>query len=136
MSMGLPIHRSRSTAWGARFAQRLAFATPQRAGAFGYVPNDSQVRGCPNRDPLQCHLLHKEGRDIGGAGWACSKEPWAVCSQRWTPCYWGLIALVLAPLATQLPKKFSSIFCAMPGKDILSLGNMTWWSRSCRATSP
>jgi hypothetical protein len=36
-----------------------------------------------------------------------------------------LIALVLAPLATQLPKKFSSIFCMMHGKDTLPLAKMT-----------
>ena len=48
----------------------------------------------------------------------------------------SLIALVLAPLPTQLPKKFGSIFCVMHGKDTLPLANMTSWSRSSRATSP
>jgi cation:H+ antiporter len=37
----------------------------------------------------------------------------------------GLIALVLAPLATELPEKFNSIFWIMDGKDTLALGNMT-----------
>ncbi len=37
----------------------------------------------------------------------------------------GLIALVLAPLATELPEKFNSIFWVMEGKDALALGNMT-----------
>jgi cation:H+ antiporter len=37
----------------------------------------------------------------------------------------GLIALVLAPLATELPEKFNSIFWMSDGKDTLALGNMT-----------
>jgi cation:H+ antiporter len=37
----------------------------------------------------------------------------------------GLIALVLAPLATELPEKFNSIFWLRNGKDTLALGNMT-----------
>jgi cation:H+ antiporter len=37
----------------------------------------------------------------------------------------GLIALILAPLATELPEKFNSIFWVMDGKDTLALGNMT-----------
>jgi cation:H+ antiporter len=37
----------------------------------------------------------------------------------------GLIALILAPLATELPEKFNSIFWIMDGKDTLALGNMT-----------
>jgi cation:H+ antiporter len=37
----------------------------------------------------------------------------------------GLIALVLAPLATELPEKFNSIFWVRDGKDTLALGNMT-----------
>ena len=37
----------------------------------------------------------------------------------------GLIALVLAPLATELPEKFNSIFWVREGKDTLALGNMT-----------
>jgi cation:H+ antiporter len=37
----------------------------------------------------------------------------------------GLIALILAPLATELPEKFNSIFWMREGKDTLALGNMT-----------
>jgi cation:H+ antiporter len=37
----------------------------------------------------------------------------------------GLIALILAPLATELPEKFNSIFWVRDGKDTLALGNMT-----------
>jgi cation:H+ antiporter len=37
----------------------------------------------------------------------------------------GLIALVLVPLATELPEKFNSIFWVRDGKDTLALGNMT-----------
>jgi len=37
----------------------------------------------------------------------------------------GLIALVLAPLATELPEKFNSIFWMRDGKDTLALGNIT-----------
>lgn len=37
----------------------------------------------------------------------------------------GLIALILAPLATELPEKFNSIFWIRDGKDTLALGNMT-----------
>ena len=37
----------------------------------------------------------------------------------------GLMALVLAPLATELPEKFNSIFWMRDGKDTLALGNMT-----------
>ncbi|HJQ29714.1 MAG TPA: hypothetical protein VJ827_10250, partial [Rubrobacter sp.] len=37
----------------------------------------------------------------------------------------GLIALVLAPLATELPEKFNSIFWIRDGKDTLALGNVT-----------
>jgi cation:H+ antiporter len=37
----------------------------------------------------------------------------------------GLIALILAPLATELPEKVNSIFWIMDGKDTLALGNMT-----------
>jgi cation:H+ antiporter len=37
----------------------------------------------------------------------------------------GLIALVLAPLATELPEKFNSIFWIRDGKDTLALGNIT-----------
>jgi cation:H+ antiporter len=37
----------------------------------------------------------------------------------------GLMALVLAPLATELPEKFNSIFWIRDGKDTLALGNMT-----------
>ena len=37
----------------------------------------------------------------------------------------GLIAAILAPLATELPEKFNSIFWVRDGKDTLALGNMT-----------
>ncbi|HEX6709826.1 MAG TPA: hypothetical protein VF068_05785 [Rubrobacter sp.] len=37
----------------------------------------------------------------------------------------GLVALVLAPLATELPEKFNSIFWMRDGKDTLALGNVT-----------
>ncbi len=37
----------------------------------------------------------------------------------------GLIALLLAPLATELPEKFNSVFWMRDGKDTLALGNMT-----------
>ena len=37
----------------------------------------------------------------------------------------GLIALILAPLATELPEKFNSIFWMRDGKDTLAVGNMT-----------
>ena len=37
----------------------------------------------------------------------------------------GLIALVLAPLATELPEKFNSIFWMREGKDTLAVGNVT-----------
>lgn len=37
----------------------------------------------------------------------------------------GLISLVLAPLATELPEKFNSIFWIKDGKDTLALGNVT-----------
>jgi cation:H+ antiporter len=37
----------------------------------------------------------------------------------------GLIALILAPLATELPEKFNSIFWIREGKDTLALGNIT-----------
>jgi cation:H+ antiporter len=37
----------------------------------------------------------------------------------------GLIALILAPLATELPEKFNSIFWLREGKDTLALGNIT-----------
>jgi cation:H+ antiporter len=37
----------------------------------------------------------------------------------------GLIALVLAPLATELPEKFNSVFWMRDGKDTLALGNVT-----------
>jgi cation:H+ antiporter len=37
----------------------------------------------------------------------------------------GLIALVLAPLATELPEKFNSIFWMREGKDTLAMGNIT-----------
>lgn len=37
----------------------------------------------------------------------------------------GLIALVLAPLATELPEKFNSIIWVRGDKDILALGNIT-----------
>lgn len=37
----------------------------------------------------------------------------------------GLIALVLAPLATELPEKFNSIIWVRQDKDVLALGNIT-----------
>ena len=37
----------------------------------------------------------------------------------------GLIALVLAPLATELPEKLNSVFWLRDGKDTLALGNIT-----------
>ena len=37
----------------------------------------------------------------------------------------GLIALILAPLATELPEKLNSIFWVRDGKDTLAMGNMT-----------
>jgi cation:H+ antiporter len=37
----------------------------------------------------------------------------------------GIIALILAPLATELPEKFNSIFWMRDGKDTLALGNVT-----------
>ncbi len=37
----------------------------------------------------------------------------------------GLIALVLAPLATELPEKFNSIIWLRSNKDTLALGNIT-----------
>jgi cation:H+ antiporter len=37
----------------------------------------------------------------------------------------GLIALVLAPLATELPEKFNSVLWVRGNKDSLALGNIT-----------
>ena len=37
----------------------------------------------------------------------------------------GLIALVLAPLATELPEKFNSVLWVREGKDTLAFGNIT-----------
>ena len=37
----------------------------------------------------------------------------------------GLIALLLAPLATELPEKFNSVLWVRDGKDTLALGNIT-----------
>jgi cation:H+ antiporter len=37
----------------------------------------------------------------------------------------GLIALVLAPLATELPEKFNSVIWVRGNKDTLALGNIT-----------
>jgi cation:H+ antiporter len=37
----------------------------------------------------------------------------------------GLVALILAPLATELPEKFNSVFWIREGKDTLALGNVT-----------
>jgi cation:H+ antiporter len=37
----------------------------------------------------------------------------------------GLVALVLAPLATELPEKFNSVFWMRDGKDTLAMGNIT-----------
>jgi len=37
----------------------------------------------------------------------------------------GLIALVLAPLATELPEKFNSVIWLRGNKDTLALGNIT-----------
>lgn len=37
----------------------------------------------------------------------------------------GLISLVLAPLATELPEKLNSVFWVRDGKDTLALGNVT-----------
>ena len=37
----------------------------------------------------------------------------------------GLIALLLAPLATELPEKFNSVLWVREGKDTLALGNIT-----------
>ena len=37
----------------------------------------------------------------------------------------GLVALVLAPLATELPEKFNSVIWVRDGKDTLALGNIT-----------
>jgi cation:H+ antiporter len=37
----------------------------------------------------------------------------------------GLVALVLAPLATELPEKFNSVIWVREGKDTLALGNIT-----------
>jgi Sodium/calcium exchanger protein len=38
----------------------------------------------------------------------------------------GLIALVLAPLATELPEKFNSVIWLRGDKDTLALGNIIW----------
>ena len=37
----------------------------------------------------------------------------------------GLIALILAPLATELPEKFNSVLWVREGKDTLAFGNIT-----------
>ena len=37
----------------------------------------------------------------------------------------GLIALILAPLATELPEKFNSVLWVRDGKDTLAFGNIT-----------
>jgi cation:H+ antiporter len=37
----------------------------------------------------------------------------------------GLVALVLAPLATELPEKINSVIWVREGKDTLALGNIT-----------
>lgn len=44
----------------------------------------------------------------------------------------GLIALLLASLATELPEKFNSVLWVRDGKDTLALGNITgrWPSRA------
>ena len=37
----------------------------------------------------------------------------------------GLIALILAPLATELPEKFNSVIWLRDNKDTLAMGNIT-----------
>ena len=37
----------------------------------------------------------------------------------------GLVALILAPLATELPEKINSVIWVRDGKDTLALGNIT-----------
>ena len=37
----------------------------------------------------------------------------------------GLLALVIAPIATELPEKFNSVIWVRQGKDTLSMGNIT-----------
>ena len=37
----------------------------------------------------------------------------------------GLVALILAPLATELPEKINSVLWVRDGKDTLALGNIT-----------
>jgi cation:H+ antiporter len=37
----------------------------------------------------------------------------------------GLVALILAPLATELPEKLNSVLWVRDGKDTLALGNIT-----------
>ena len=37
----------------------------------------------------------------------------------------GLVALILAPLATELPEKFNSVIWVRDGEDTLALGNVT-----------
>ncbi len=61
---------------------------------------------------------------VMGAGPTSSSAPWST-SPRHSGLPPGLIALVLAPLATELPEKFNSVIWLRGNKDTLALGNIT-----------
>jgi cation:H+ antiporter len=101
---------------------RLTLAS---GGKLEEVPGRLTLWRFPSRPPLWAvvaQALLALGMIVGGAHLFVDAVKHAAVAMG-LPA--GLISLVLAPLATELPEKFNSIFWVKDGKDTLALGNVT-----------
>src|SRR5918997_2946226 len=107
---------------GYTFYVRLTLAS---GGTLEEVPGRLTLWRFPSRPPLWAvvaQTLLALGLMVGGAHLFVDAVKHAAVAIG-LPA--GLIALILAPLATELPEKVNSIFWVKDGKDTLALGNVT-----------
>ena len=79
--------------------------------------------GNPNTMVVAAQTLFALGLIIGGAHLFVQEVQWA--SQEVLGIPTAVVALLLAPLATELPEKFNSVIWISRDKDTLALGNIT-----------
>jgi len=105
------------TVWTVRRGQGGAEAEPDAPLYFDWTRDDP-----PNNFQLGAQLVVSIAAIVGGANLFVA-EIEAVAMQLGLPIL--VLALVLAPLATELPEKLNSIIWVREGKDSLALGNIT-----------
>ena len=88
----------------------------------GPFPNREHGKD-PNRALVLLQTVIALGIIIGGAHLFVSEVQWASQEVLGIPA--AVVALLLAPLATELPEKFNSVLWISRDKDTLALGNIT-----------